>query len=85
MTDKYTTDSRELCDKAYVKLFCESPYAHNGLKEAPSSAYQLMVSALEFIRWELDGEDRETIKQAVGICERLRDEQKRREWNRAAE
>ena len=85
MTDKYTTDSRELCDKAYVKLFCNSPYEHNGLKECPSSAYQLMVSALEFILWELDGEDRETIKQAVGICERLRDEQKRREWNRAAE
>ena len=85
MTDKYTTDSRELCDKAYVKLFCESPYEHNGLKECPSSAYQLMVSALEFILWELNEEDWAIIKQAVGICERLRDEQKRREWNRAAE
>lgn len=53
-----------------------------GLMEIPSASYQLIVSALEMVRWECTGADLETIKRATAIVSGLRDQQKRREWNR---
>lgn len=54
----------------------------NGMLEIPAASYQLVVSALELIRWDVDGEDYLTIRKALGIAEGLRDRQKRREWER---
>lgn len=54
----------------------------NGMLEIPAASYQLVVSALELIRWDVYGEDYKIIRQAMGIVENLRDVQKRREWER---
>ena len=76
--DNYT----EIADKAFVGLFCGKQDRGDGLAEIPHEGYQLVVSALEAIRWETRGEDRDTINAAIAICEWLRDEQKKREWAR---
>lgn len=53
-----------------------------GLKEIPAASYQLVASALELILWDVSGKDRLAIKESIGICKMLRDQQKLREWNR---
>lgn len=70
-------------DEVFSELFTKGLDREDGLKEIPSASLQLVVSALEYIRWDLrGGEDRTTILKAVGVVERLRDEQKMREWKR---
>ena len=75
----------DVADKVFSSLFlenCRSYERDDGLTEIPAASYQLVVSALEAIRWELDGDDYTTIRRATAIVERLRDAQKRREWKR---
>lgn len=74
---------REVSEEVFSCLFNHIDYeTETGLMEIPSASYQLIVSALEAVRWDCKGEDREIIKRATGIVERLRDKQKMREWNR---
>jgi hypothetical protein len=80
----YTKECRDLSDRVFSKLFFGSPYEHDGLRECPSGGYQLVISALEAFRWEVNSQlDREIINRATGICENLRNAQKRREFLRA--
>lgn len=72
-------------DQVFSELFCKGLDREDGLKEIPSASLQLVVSALEYIRWDLYGEEREIIKKATAIVEGLRDEQKMREWRRREE
>ena len=69
-------------DEVYSILFRTENETEAGLTEIPSASYQLVVSALEAIMWDLYGDDRATMKKALGICEWLRDKQKMREFDR---
>lgn len=69
-------------DRAFDVLFCTGRDRSDGIIEIPAASYQLLVSALECLRWETCGNDNKTINQAIRIAENLRDIQKRREWNR---
>lgn len=73
---------RKVADEVFSVLFCKGIDREDGLKEIPSASLQVVVSALEYILWDLKGEDRNTIKRAIGITEWLRDEQKNREFKR---
>ena len=74
---------RNVSDDVFSCLFNHIDHeTETGLMEIPSASYQLIVSALEMIRWDCTGADRDTIKKATGIVEYLRDQQKMREWNR---
>lgn len=73
----------EVQDAVFRELFCKGRDREDGLKEIPAESYQLVVSALEWIRWECSGDDREVLLQATGIVKNLRNEQKIREWRRA--
>ena len=53
-----------------------------GLMELPAASYQLVISALELIRWDVCGDDAMAIRNATAILCGLRDRQKLREWNR---
>ena len=72
----------EIAQTIFSKLFRTDIETEQGITEIPADSYQLVVSALDLIRWELSGDDREIIKKATEICEWLRDKQKMREWNR---
>lgn len=75
----------DVTDRVFAELFlegCKSNDRDDGLTEIPAASYQLVVSALEAIRWELSGDDYTTLRKATAIVERLRDMQKRREWKR---
>ena len=77
---------RDAADDVFSCLFCQTGHStEQGLEEIPAASYQLVVSALELMRWELSGTDRETILRATGIVAHLRDMQKSREWNRKKE
>ena len=54
----------------------------DGYTEIPAVSYQLVVSALEWIMWETSGQARDDLKHAKWVVEKLRDEQKKREWQR---
>lgn len=69
-------------DRIFSVLFCNGLSREDGLIEIPCASLQLVVSALEYIRWDLSGADRDTITKAISVVERLRDEQKMREWRR---
>lgn len=74
---------REVSEDVFSVLFNNIENStEDGLMELPSASYQLVVSALESIRWDVRGDDRDTIKKAIGIVEGLRDKQKTREWRR---
>lgn len=76
----------EVSDVVFDALFCRFDHENElGLTEIPEASYQLVISALEAIRWEVFGADLYTIKQAIGIVEKLRDMQKMREWKRKKE
>lgn len=78
--------NREVADDVFSVLFNGSDFdTEDGLLEIPAASYQLAVSALEMIRWEVHGADREILKKATGIVEMLRDRQKMREWKRREE
>lgn len=73
----------DIQDKVFSTLFCNVADRDDGLTEVPAASYQLVVSALEYILWELSvSKDRETVKRAREIVEGLRDRQKCREWDR---
>ena len=72
----------ESAQNAFSVLFCNGKDREDGLTEIPADSLQLVVSALEYIRWDCRGEDRDIIKRAIRITEKLRDEQKRRERER---
>lgn len=77
---------REVAYDVFSVLFNGIDFdTEDGLSEIPSASYQLVVSALEMIRWEVHGADREIFKKATGIVEMLRDRQKMREWKRKEE
>ena len=57
----------------------------DGLVEIPAVSYQLVCSALEAIQCETKGADRQTIRYARSVLERLRDKQLIREFNRRHE
>lgn len=78
----YDHDSAE---KAFSVLFTKGIDGDDGLKEVPSAALQLLVSGLEYTAWGMHGEDRDVLKKAQYLCERLRDQQKMREWKRKAD
>jgi len=77
---------REVADDVFSVLFNGTDFdTEDGLLEIPAASYQLVVSALEMIRWEVRGADKEILKKATGIAEMLRDRQKMREWKRRDE
>ena len=74
---------RDAADEVFSVLFYGSEIeTEEGLRELPAASYQLVVSALELIRWDVNGEDYKTITKAMGIVAGLRDKQKMREWKR---
>lgn len=76
----------DVAQEVFQALFRGSDHAtEDGLMEIPADSYQLVVSALELIQYDVTGELRQTIKDAIYIVERLRDTQKIREWKRAKE
>ena len=78
----------DCADDVYDTLFYNvSEYAtEDGWFEIPAASYQIIVSALELFLWEAKtSEDREVLKNAVMLVERLRDKQKTREWKRDRE
>ena len=73
----------DVADDVFRILFMITEHTReDGLEELPAASYQLVVSALEAVRWELHGEERENMSKAIATVERLRDEQKKREWKR---
>jgi len=73
----------DVADDVFSCLFRHTEHdREDGLTEMPSASYQLLISGMEDVLWELHGDDRDTIRRALAITERLRDEQKKREWNR---
>ena len=74
----------EVQNDVYDVLFCGTDHeTEQGFTEIPAASYQLIVSALELIRWDAETqEDRDIIRKATGLVERYRDQQKRREWKR---
>ena len=74
---------RDAADEVFSVLFYGTEIeTEEGLRELPAASYQLVVSALELIRWDVNGEDYKTITKAIGIVAGLRDKQKMREWKR---
>lgn len=71
-------------DELYDILFNGAQFStEGGNKEIPAASYQLLVSGLEAASWDAkDREDFKKIREAVAVVQRLRDEQKRREWKR---
>lgn len=82
MTIDVKAYDHDVIDNVFDALFRTGNDRPDGLTEIPAASYQLIVSALEYITWELTGPDRDTIKKARGIVEGLRDKQKRVEWSR---
>ena len=76
---------RESAEEAFSVLFTKGIDGDDGLKEVPSAALQLLVSGLEYTSWGMLGKDGDVLKKAQYICERLRDQQKMREWDRKAD
>jgi len=74
---------REVTEDIFQIVFNSGIDGENGLKECPAAALQLLISGLEYIRWDVyDAADRKALKQTIGIVEWLRDQQKQREWDR---
>ena len=74
--------NNEAAEKVFSELFCNGLDREDGLKEIPAASLQLVVSALEYIAWDVYGESRAIIRTAKAIVENLRDQQKMREWRR---
>lgn len=83
LREKLVPYDRSVVDDVYSKLFNSGEFdTEEGLIEIPAASYQLVVSALELMLWEVNGKAHDTLKQAIGIIEGLRDTQKMREWKR---
>ncbi|MBO5969199.1 MAG: hypothetical protein J6S14_11960 [Clostridia bacterium] len=72
----------DIADDLFPVLFRTNVEREDGLTEIPAASLQMIVSALELIRWEVRGGDRAIIIQAEGIISGLRDIQKIRERKR---
>lgn len=72
----------DVVDDLFPILFITNNNREDGLTEIPAASLQMVISALELIRWEVRGGDREIIRQATGIIAGLRDIQKNRERKR---
>jgi len=73
-------------DDVFCVLFTQGLDREDGLKEIPAASLQLVVSALEYIRYELKpGISKTYMNEVIYQCERLRDAQKKREWKRKIE
>lgn len=74
----------DCADDVFSILFCKTGnVTEDGLTEIPAASYQLIVSALELMLWEVTGtKNRDALKSTISLVERLRDCQKMREWKR---
>ena len=72
----------DVADDLFHILFRTNTEREDGLTEIPAASLQMVVSALELIRWEVRGADHEIIKETIGIIAGLRDMQKNRERKR---
>lgn len=72
----------DVVDDLFPVLFITNNNREDGLTEIPAASLQMVVSALELIRWEVRGADHEIIKETIGIIAGLRDIQKNRERKR---
>lgn len=78
-----TAYDRDVADEIFGLLFYNSPYStEKGLMEIPSASYQLVISALELIKWDASGEDRDAIRRTISFCEQMRGDSNSREWKR---
>ena len=77
----------DVADNVYSVLFYGSDKStEDGLMEIPAASYQLVVSALELMLWEVGKPDeREAFKKTIGIVAGLMETQKDREWKRRNE
>jgi len=84
MSIKLEPYNYDVSDNVFSILFNGSDKeTENGLQEIPAASYQLIVSALQLCAYDnLDGGERDIIHTATAIIERLRDQQKLREWRR---
>lgn len=69
----------DVAEDIFQVLFRTNTEREDGLTEIPAASMQMIVSALQLIRWEVRGGDRAIIIQAEGIISGLRDIQKIRE------
>lgn len=72
-------------DAVFDELFTKGLDREDGLKEIPADSYQLVVSALEYIRWDVPPtfrKERDAINYAISIVEELRNKQQRVELDR---
>ena len=75
-----------VANDVFSVLFYGSSYeTEDGYMEIPADSYQLIVSALDLIRWETHGDDYAALMKTKFLIENLRDKQKRREWKRNRE
>ena len=72
----------DVADDIFSALFCKGLDREDGLKEIPSASLQLLISGLEYVLWDLTGNDRSTVKSTISILSYLRDVQKGREFRR---
>ena len=75
---------RDVSDDVFSVLFYRDMHERpDGLTEIPAASYQLVISALELMRWEVKpGAEKDALNHTIALVEYLRDEQKDREWMR---
>ncbi len=77
---------RDVSDDVFSCLFRTNVSRPDGLTEIPAASIQIVISALELLLWDCNGKDeRIAVRKCIGIINRLREEQKDREWNRRKE
>lgn len=73
----------DVTDKVFSALFYTDIETEGGVTEIPADSYQLVLSALELIRWEVYNEkERAALNDTIWLITSLRDKQKMREWKR---
>ena len=85
MTIELKPYDRKVTDAIFSELFCKGQDREDGLKEIPADSLQLLASGMDYVLWDLTGEDRLTVKKAIGIIKWLRDQQQMREYKRRNE
>ena len=70
----------DVADDVYSVLFYGSDKStEDGLMEIPAASYQIIVSALELMLWEVHGQDRDTMRETIATVSMLKERQKERE------
>lgn len=70
----------DVADDVYSVLFYGSDKSTEaGLMEIPAASYQLIISALELMLWEVRGQDRDTMRETIATVSMLKERQKERE------